>query len=334
MELRIKVLSGILAAGMFFPCLAVKAEDEYSAEAENIIQKIEKNVGVMSYSTRYAWDAYMGITRGYIKYSLSRETLTQFYNALLKLEQNVQRMPIINSNLMNAIYALYSCYSAFYEETCTNYDIAHDKWERTLKMYSSLSLEMKDTRYFNIFNFMINYCKSRMKVCSEKEFALDDYYSNFFSEISDKLKIIYEKPPEERSDVKINFLEDNAIYEFLEPLRFFRNHREPLSADEFIVSLNQCVMQFRKYNKIFKYMNAHFPGFGEKLKATAHKFIGEGDDFKKGGEYSSAIECYYMARIFLRLSGNRKTGTDYSYVCTCILSCEKLMRDLGEDARF
>lgn len=337
MKLKFRILSGILAGSIFIPCIGVKAADECSVEVAKIMHKINTRVGVMSYSIESAWSAYEDLIRGYCEYFLDKKRSKQIYNVLLKLEQNVLRMPITDSNLTHAIYALYSCYTALYEEKSTNYNAAHDKWEETRKMYSSLSLEMKDTRYAPMFNFMIAHCTSRMRSCAKREFAARNYYEEFFEDIVNKLKTICEKPPEERSETKIDSLENIAIYELLEPLRFwinYRNYRGHLSVYEFMESIKQCSRQIERHARIFIYMNGKFPGFGNKLREKACEYIAKGDTFKDNSDYPRAMESYYMAKIFLRLCKNVNTSMDYTHVNSCISFCRKRMIALGENVYF
>lgn len=332
MKLRIRMLSGILAGGMLLPCIAVKAEDECSAKVESIVHRIDKQITVMSYSTVNAWSIYADLVKGYGEYFLDKRRSKQFYDALLKLEQSVQRMPITDPMLTRAIYALYSCYAALYEERNTKYDIAYNKWEETLKMYSLLSLEMKDTRYAPIFDFMIEHCTSRMKVCVKKGFAVREYYDEFFKDMINELKGIYGKPPEERSETRIDSLENIIVYEFLEPLRSYRNQKKRLPIDEFLESVRYCSRQLERNVKFFKGMAGNFPRIEKKLELLARKIIDAGDDFRKDSDYSSAIEHYCVARVFLHLSGNNAALS--SYLTVNISNCKKCMKGLGEDARF
>ena len=69
MNLRIRILSGILVATMLFPCTGVRTEDEFSAQVVALMQKIEKNVGVMSLSTESAWNIYRELVEMYNTYS-------------------------------------------------------------------------------------------------------------------------------------------------------------------------------------------------------------------------------------------------------------------------
>ncbi len=337
MKSKVRILSGILGATMLFPCIGVRANNECSSEVEIIVQKIEKdiekNVGVMSLNTEGAWEIYSELAEVYDRCLLNKIGLNKFRNVLQKLEQNVKRMPIIDLKLMKAIYVLRNCYDARIEECSTNYLAAYAKWKETYEVCSLLNSTMKNTRYSNILNGIIECCKCSMNVNRLKEISFSNYYKGFFVNAVDKLEKMYEKPLEERSEEEIcviNNLERVIIYELLEPKRMFETVRVRLPLDEFMMSLTWCSSSMEEYTIIFRHKSGKFLEFIDKLKKEANRFIKCGDYFKEHAEYSKAMECYFTAKVLLDYSGQ------YSYpqLMYRIGKCEKCMKELGEGAFF
>lgn len=330
MNLRIRILSVILGASMLFSCVSVGAEGECFAQVAAMKQKIEKNVGAMSLSTEGAWDVYIELIRAYDKYFLNKKKLMKFYDVVCKLEYNVQRMSIKDSNLNKSISALYCCYAAGLEECRANYDSAWKKWKEAYEIYSLINLAMKDTKYTHEFNFMVDHCEYHMDSCEGKKQSYVEYCEEFFDNIVVELRKVYE----ERLYKEMEFLEDTAIYEVLEYLRFFINHREKLPLDKFIEEVEMCSMLVGRHIKVFRYMNDEFPGFVDKLEKRINKFIKDGNDFEKHSDYSSAVICYFMARVFLRFTGKSVTDKVYTHVTSRIARCKERMEKLGKKTFF
>ncbi len=341
MNLRIKILSGILGLAMLLPCTGVRAEDEFSAEVNTMIQKIEKSVGAMSISTECAWNMYVELTKAFYKYRFCAPKLQIIRNVLLKLEQNVKKMPIIDLNLMQAICALSNFYDAYLEQWNTKHNLALEKWKKAYEMYSSLSSTMKDTEYSNTFNMMLDDCRHCIYVCKLKLTSPSTYYRRFFDGAVNRLEKMYEIPLKERSERQMNFIDNmqkEIFYELAEPLRKFNTYGKKSSVGEFITRINQCAMSMEEYMSIFD-KGDKLLEFVNVIEKYIDYSIKVGDNCKKHEKYSEAMKAYFGARVILDCAIQIRNQEDYyllvdSAIKCRIEKCERCMERLGEGTLF
>ncbi len=341
MKLKIRMLSGILGVTMLFSYIDVRAESEFSEQVAAMRQKIEKNIGVMSLSTECAWDVYVELTKANRKYRSNRIGLKTNRNVLQELKQNVERMPIIDSNLTQAIRTLYECYDAQIEQWDTKYDLALEKWKKACEMYSSLSLTMKDTKYSNVFNIMVEYCKHYIFVCESKLTSPSTYYRDFFVSAVNKLEKMYKKPLQEHTGEQMRDIHDielKIIYELMEPIRRFRVSRKKLPLNEFIRQLDRCLSSTEEYITIFDKGNKLLE-FVDTLERGINANIKSGDNFKECSNYTEAASSYFAARVLLRCAEQiRNQKNSYILLDTVIedkiKECKRCIEKLDKNTLF
>ena len=325
MKLKIRILSGILVATMLFPCIGVGAEDECSAQVVALMQKIEKNVGVMSLSTESAWNIYRELVEMYNTYFLNKEKLVIFYNVLLKSEQNTCQMSVTDLNLMNSVYALRDCYEAFFEEYDTNYESAHKKWEESYKKYCTLSETVANIQDIRNFELMADFCKRHSGICLQKMFS----YNKFFEDITEKILKDIEELQKNFSvnEEQISILENFAIYQLLEPLRELIKCREKeVSQCSFISKLNECNELIEIFKqKFFKHRCNEIPRFKDKLEQKVTELAKKADSFKKSPNIMLALAYYSVARKIVCFT-EKSRGESYRNLSNSIKFCRLHMR--------
>ena len=163
MNLKLKILSGILAGGMLFSFVpSIFAENDL-----HDIQIVEEYISHIS-DIQDVWNAYFYLAGRYINCSYDTVGLTKMYNVLLDLKNKIQELNFEDLTLEGYMDALFCVHGACLREYCGLFEDANAEWRIAFLRYTSGCICKASERSIRLgFEKIRDYCWERIYYCMQ-----------------------------------------------------------------------------------------------------------------------------------------------------------------------
>lgn len=209
MNLKLKILSGILAGGMLFSFVPSTAAESNLHD----IQIVEEYVSYIS-DVEDVWRAYFYLARKYVDCSYDTVRLTKMYGVLLDLKNKIQKSNFRDRTLEEYVNALFFVHEACLKEYCGLFEDARIEWQVAFLKYTSGCIcKESEPSIKSCLEKIRCYCWERMHYCAQHK-TLDEIcvVNKFLKPVVDLLKeeVGDEYQSEEVLKICIKFI-DNSI---------------------------------------------------------------------------------------------------------------------------
>lgn len=163
MNLKLKILSGILAGGMLFSFVpSIFAENDL-----HDIQIVEEYISHIS-DIQDVWNAYFYLAGRYINCSYDTVGLTKMYNVLLDLKNKIQELNFEDLTLEGYMDALFCVHGACLREYCGLFEDANAEWRIAFLRYTSGCICKASEPSIRLgFEKIRDYCWERIYYCMQ-----------------------------------------------------------------------------------------------------------------------------------------------------------------------